>query len=594
MSNPAYLDAALTPEQRTADLIPRMTLEEKSGLLFHPQTELPSNGGLSEKRAVEIARDDVCHKFISHFNVLNGTNAVEIAAWANQIQECAARTRLGIPVTLSSDPRNGYRSTPFTGQRIDTLSKWPEPTGIGAIGDPRRAREFGDIVRQEFLAMGIRAYLGPQADLYTEPRWARGFGTFGEDVNLVCELTREFIAGLRGGPRLGANSVAAVLKHFPGGGPQKDGNDAIDSRFPDQVYPGGMKELHLKPFEAAIADGVTQIMTYYGRPVGTDWDEVGFAFNGPVVRDLLRRRLHYGGIVMTDWNVVGSAVIEGKTFGPNNYGLEDTTIEERLKVALTVGIDQFGGDSLPDHLARVVRDGLVTESRLDESVERILLEKFRLGAFENRFVDLAHAEEIGSDFDLAEMGRRAQADAMVILGGNDPDTVPLRPLTRVYAEGVNLSQTEDRLVVVDSPVEADVILVQLDSPWESDPNSPLGDYFRTGSLEFPDATIAHLRELAARAPVVLFVYLERPAVLTPLMPHVATLIGHFGASDQVIVDVARGARGVGGRLPFDLPRSMAAVEASREDVPFDTQDPLFRTGHRDPARARVSEASAEG
>jgi len=591
MTAPDYLDPALTPAQRTADLIPRMTLEEKAGLLFHPQTELPSTGGLSEERAVEIAHAEVSGKLISHFNVLNGSSALEVAAWANRLQEWASDTRLGIPITLSSDPRNGYRSNPFTGQTIDVLSKWPEPTGLGAIGDPRRAHEFGDTIRQEFLAMGLRVYLGPMADLYTEPRWSRGFGTFGEDVRVVSELTRAFIAGLRGGRRLGATSVAAVLKHFPGGGPQKDGNDAVDSRFPDQVYPGGMRELHLRPFEDAIADGVTQVMTYYGRPIGTDWEEVGFAFNGPVVRDLLRGRLGYDGIVMTDWNVVGSAVIEGKQFGPNAYGVESRTVEERLEIALAIGIDQFGGDTLTEEVARVVSNGLISEDRLNQSVERLLLEKFRLGLFEQRFVDPAQAQVIGSDPELAAKGRRAQADAMVYLGGERPGTLPLPPLTRVYSEGVDLARTEHEFVAVDSPADADVALIQLDSPWEPDPSGPLGDYFRTGSLEFTDETIVHIRALATQIPVVLFVYLERPAVLTALLPHVAAIVGHFGASDQVIVDAVRGATECAGRLPFDLPRSMAAVEGSREDVPFDTPNPLFRAGLKGSASLDFTDTS---
>ncbi|MEY9853140.1 beta-glucosidase [Leifsonia sp. EB41] len=578
MTTPDYLDPSLTPARRTADLIPRMTLEEKAGLLFHPQTELPSSVGFGEARADEIARGDVSDKLISHFNVLNGTSAVEVATWTNRLQEWAADTRLGIPITFSSDPRNGYRSTPFTGQTIDELSKWPEPTGLGAIGDPERAREFGDAIRKEFLAMGIRVYLGPMADLYTEPRWTRGFGTFGEDVRIVSGLTRAFIAGLRGGSSLGADSVAAVLKHFPGAGPQKDGNDAVDSRFPDQVYPGGRQELHLQPFVDAIADGVTQVMTYYGRPVGTEWEEVGFAFNAPVVRDLLRGRLGYGGIVMSDWNVVGTATIEGKTFGPNAYGVEDRTIAERLSIALTNGIDQFGGDTLTAELAQAVRDGLVHEGRIDKSVERLLLEKFRLGLFERRYVDLDNARVVGSDPELAARGTRAQADAMVFLSGEQPGALPVRPLTRVYAEGVDLAATDHDFVAVDAPDEAEIALVQLDSPWESDPASPLGDYFRTGSLEFADETVAHLRELASRMPVLLFVYLERPAVLTAVAPHAAAIVGHFGASDQVIVDAIAGGNRFGARLPFDLPRSMAAVETSREDVPFDTADPLFRAG----------------
>jgi len=573
------LNSELAPERRVADLIPRMTLGEKAGLAFHPPTELPEVGGLTEEQAVSISRSHIQDKQISHFNVLNGASPQDIAAWANGLQEIAGSTRLGIPVTLSSDPRNGYRSTPFTGQSVAALSKWPEAIGMAAIGDPDRAREFGDTARREFLAMGIRVYLGPQADLFTEPRWPRGFGTFGEEPVRASVLARSFISGLRGGPKIDRQSVSAVIKHFPGGGPQKDGNDALDKRFPDQIYPGGQQDLHLRPFEDAIRDGVTQIMAYYGRPVGTTWDEVGFAFNAPVVRDLLRGRLEYDGIAMTDWNVVGSSIIDGKQFGPNSYGLDDVDVDERMRIAFLNGIDQFGGDDIPQVLIRLVHDGLVSEDRLDVSVRRLLMEKFRLGLFDNRFVDLEAAREVGSDPVLAAKGRRAQADAIVLLTEARSEVLPVRAGTRVYAEGIDLrASTRHGFVPVNLPAEAEVIVLQLDSPWEPDPDSPLGDHFRGGSLEFSAAVIGHIADLASHAPVVIFVYLERPAVLTPLLPHVASLLAHFGASDQILLDSLVGLTGFNGTLPFDLPRSMAAVAASREDVPFDTERPLFRHG----------------
>jgi len=576
VSTPDYLDPSLTPAQRVADLLPRMTLEEKAGLLFHPATSLPEPG-LTEAEALATAREDIADRFISHFNVFNGADAAEIAAWSNTLQELAASTRLGIPITLSSDPRSGFHSTPFTGQTLDSLSRWPEHTGLGAIDDPEVARAYGDTIRREFLAMGLRVYLGPMADIFSEPRWTRGFGTFGEDVDVVSRLTAAFIEGLRGSAELSGESVAAVVKHFPGGGPQLHGDDAHDSRHPEQVYPGGRQQLHLRPFEAAFGAGVTQLMTYYGMPVGTEWEERGFAFNRPVVKDLLRDHYGFTGIVVSDWNVIDATEIAGMPFGPNGYGLLDVTPTDRLQVALEVGVDQFGGDTCTERVVELVRDGRISEARIDESAARILNEKFALGLFEHRFVDVDAARAIGSDPALRARGESAQAASLVLLADEDA-LVPVAGGRRVYAEGIDWSTVSHDLVVADSPAEADLALVRLDAPWQSDPDSPLGDFFHGGSLEFPAETVAQVAAIAEAVPTVVVVYLERPAVLTPLLPHAAALVADFGASDQVVVDAVAGITGFAGRLPFDLPRSGAAVEASREDVPFDTEEPVFRHG----------------
>lgn len=577
MSTPDYLDPTLTPAQRVADLLPRMTLEEKAGLFFHPATSLPEPG-LSAADALAVARADAGDRLISHFNVFNGADAAEIAAWNNTLQEIAASTRLGIPVTLSSDPRSGFHSTPFTGQTLDTLSRWPEHTGLGAIDDEEVVRAYGDTIRREFLAMGIRVYLGPMADIFSEPRWSRGYGTFGEDVKTVSRLTAAFIEGLRGATReLGPESVAAVVKHFPGGGPQLGGNDAHDARHPEQVYPGGQQQLHLRPFEAAFAAGVTQLMTYYGMPVGTDWEERGFAFNRPVVKDLLRDHYGFTGIVVSDWNVIDATEIAGATFGPNGYGLLDVTPTDRLQVAIEVGVDQFGGDNCVERIVDLVRSGRVSEQRIDESAARILHEKFALGLFENRFVELDAARSIGADAELRARGEAAQASSLVLLA-DDAERLPLAAGSRVFGAGIDWSTVEHDLIVVDDPAEADVAIVRLDAPWESDPQSALGDFFHGGGLEFSAETVARVAAVAAATPTVIVVYLERPAVLTPLLPHAEAIVADFGASDQVVVDALAGRTPFSGRLPFDLPRSAASIEASREDVPFDTADPVFRHG----------------
>ncbi|MFJ9060484.1 glycoside hydrolase family 3 N-terminal domain-containing protein [Streptomyces sp. NPDC102409] len=134
------------------------------------------------------------------------------------------------------------------------------------------------------VAVGIRLALHPQIDLATEPRWSRTSGTFGEDADLTSRLVAAYLEGLRGpGGQLGADSVAAMVKHFPGGGSQLDGEDAHFACGREQVYPGGFFDYHLEPFKAALAAGATQIMPYYGMPVGTPYEEVGFGFNKGII-----------------------------------------------------------------------------------------------------------------------------------------------------------------------------------------------------------------------------------------------------------------------------------------------------------------------
>lgn len=568
-----YRDPALPVDRRVEDLLARMTVAEKAALMFHPSTA-PAGDGRTEAEALSAAEQYAGAVGISHFNVLGGEDSVAVARWHNTLQDIAESTRLGIPVTLSTDPRHGFRSNLFTGQAMDSLSRWPDYPGIAAIGGTDAARIFGDTMRRELLAMGVRVLLGPMADIFSEPRWSRGSGTFGEDPERVADLTAAFIEALRGGPALGPESVAAVVKHFPGGGPQLRGDDAHDPRYPEQVYPGGQQELHLVPFQRAFAAGATQVMTYYGKPVGTEWPEVGFAFNEPVVQDILRRRLGFDGLVVTDWNLLESEPMAGMEFGPNGWGLEHLTPLERAAIAIDVGVDQFGGDRNSALIEELVDAGRITEARLDDSVRRLLREKFRLGVFEHRRVDVEVTAAVCGAPEFVANGVEAQQRSLVLLV--DGARVPAG--ARVMLDGVDAQAAIDAgLVPVDHADEADAVIVRADAPFEPGRGS-LGDFFRGGSLEFPADVVARVTEYVASAPVYISVYLERPAVLTPLTEPATMLVGDFGASDAVVLSGFLGESEFSGVLPFDIPSSMAAVEASREDVPFDTADPLFRAG----------------
>ncbi|MDK0524345.1 glycoside hydrolase family 3 C-terminal domain-containing protein [Streptomyces sp. ML-6] len=262
--------------------------------------------------------------------------------------------------------------------------------------------------------------------------------------------------------------------------------------------------------------------------------------------------------------------------------MEHLSFEERMIKALDAGVDQFGGEFRPQALTDLVKAGKVTEERLDTSVHRLLREKFRLGLFDNPFVDTAAADiRVGTDEARAE-GLAAQAAAHVLLAnGSGPAQLPLaaQPL-RLYAEGLSAAALGNRAHLVDAPEEADVAVLRLAAPFEQrGEEGTLEYFFHAGSLDFPEEEIERVRRICRTVPTVIDVYLDRPAVLTPLAEDAAALTANFDATEEAFVKVLFGEAEPQGRLPFDLPSSMEAVVASRSDVPFDTAGPLFSFGH---------------
>lgn len=584
MIDDRYRDASLPIDIRVEILLAQMTVEEKAGLFFQPMIKPGPDGELAgpdEVFDILGTEELVIGRQLRHFNLLGEiTDARATAEWHNRLQRLAASTRLGIPVSLSTDPRHAFTHNPGTAASAGLFSQWPEALGFGAVGDAQLVERFGEVVRAEYTAVGLRVDLGPQVDLATEPRWSRQSGTFGENAELSGELGAAYIRGLQG-PSLGATSVAAMVKHFPGGGPQKDGEDPHFAHGREQVYPGGNFEYHLKPFEAVFAAGVSQVMPYYGMPIGTEYEEVGFGFNRSVITGLLRERYGFDGIVCTDWGLLSDASILGDPFPARAWGVEHLSVPERMSKALDAGVDQFGGESISPVLVELVRSGQVSEERLDVSVRRLLREKFVLGLFDSPYVDAEAATRMVGTPEFRAEGDAAQRAAMTVLSNTvsgDTATLPLSKGRRIYVENIQPDVAEGYGTVVGDPSDADVAIVRVSAPYERR-GTGFESFFHSGSLDFPDETISHITTLAATVPTVLNVYLDRPAILTPFTDAVAAITADFGASDAAVLDVLFGDAAPRGRLPFELPSSMAAVKANRPDVPSDTADPLFRTGH---------------
>jgi len=580
-----YRDASLSIEQRVDDLLGRMTLDDKVAVMFHPilafgDFDGPGVFGLPSPRVLLDRR-------INHFNVLQAPSARELAEWNNAVQDEARKTPLGIPVTFSTDPRHAFSDNPATSILAGPFSQWPEMLGFGALNDEELVERFADVIRREYLAVGIRTALHPQVDISTEPRWSRTSTTFGSSADVVGRLGAAYVRGLQSA-EVGPRSVSAMAKHFPGGGPQKDGEDPHFSYGREQVYPGNNFEYHLEPFKKLIAAGVSQMMPYYGMPVGTEYEEVGFNFNKAIIQDLLRDELGFDGIVCTDWGVVSRQF----------WGVESLTEEQRMVKSIEAGVDQFGGETEPDRLAQLVRAGHITEARIDQSVRRLLGEKFRLGLFENPYVDVDGAEALVGSAEARTLGVETQAHAQTLLKNSEGAAqLPLAANTKVYAERMDPAVLRQWATVVATPEEADVAVIRAVAPWESRGNpGELENFFHAGSLDFHAEEREHIRAIAAVVPTIVDVYLDRPAIVGSFVDDIETLIVNFGSTDEAFVKILFGELEPLGTLPFELPSSMDAVLASQSDVPFDTLDPTFPFGfglrYRDWSSATAPERDA--
>ncbi len=581
-----YEDSRLPIDVRVADLLGQMTLEEKAGLFFQTVIPVSDDGSLSE--TPDTAHNATTHEqvlthLINHFNVHEIPEPRLMATWHNNLQALAQETRLGIPVTISSDPRNAFSHNPLTS--ISTgkslFSQWPEPIGLAATGDPALVEQFGDIARQEYRAVGIHLALHPMADLATEPRWARISGTFGEDAALTSRLVAAYIRGFQGAT-LGPQSVACMTKHFPGGGPQKDGEDPHFPYGKEQVYPGDNFAYHLLPFEAAFAAGTSQIMPYYGQPIGLPIEEVGFGFNKDVVTGLLREKYGFDGIVCTDWGLIHPRSWGNWQMAARSWGVEHLSEAERVKKVLDAGVDQFGGEAFPALLVELVRSGQVTEERIDISARRLLREKFRLGLFDQPFVDPEAAALLVGDPRFYAAAQQAQRRSLVLLKNTtaaQASLLPLRGRPKIYLENVDVQVAAAYAQVVETPAEADVALLRLDAPYEPRNTTFLESLFHAGDLSFKPDELARLLTILHTVPTIVDIYLDRPAVIPEIAAACAALIGNFGATDEVVLDLIFGRFAPSGKLPIEMPSSMEAVLQQKTDVPYDSANPLFPFGH---------------
>jgi beta-glucosidase len=589
-----YEDWRLSRAARAADLLSRMTLAEKAGAMMHGTPPMT----LNDQYDLREIKPLILQSNVTAFITRSSESASELAQANNDLQALAERGRLGIPVLISTDPRSHFDNVAGASVATKGFAQWPGTLGLASIGDVEVVRHFADTARQEYRAVGIHMALSPQADLATEPRWPRINGTFGEDPALVGRMVAAYVTGFQHGSQgVGPDGVATIVKHWVGYGAAANGFDGHNYYGRFAKFPANRFEEHLRPFDAAFGVGVAGIMPTYDILLdvsldGEPLEAVGANFNRQLLTDLLRKEHGFRGLVLSDWAITRDCDPSCMTGTPPQtrtdigmpWGVEKLSKLERYAKAVNAGVDQFGGVTDTDILVAAVKSGLVSEARVDASVLRILELKFRLGLFENPFVDPRRAAATVG----APAFRRAALDAQrrsLVLLQNQGNLLPLAKLPpgktvrKVFAPGMAASSLASRgLQQVRSPGLADVAILRIRAPHEAlHPGFFFGSRQQEGALDFK-ADSPELRQLAeaSRAvPTIVVVSLDRPAILKPLQDTATAIIADFGASDDAVLDVLVGKARPEGRLPFELPSSMAAVETQQPDAPHDSENPLY-------------------
>ena len=574
-----YEDHRNLPRDRANDLLRKMTLEEKVGQMFHPPFILKPDilMFLYEVaiRGNSSTESQIIFDHITHFNLYGNPTPAQLAKKINSLQKTASRSRLGVPITISSDPIHEVpKGGGIASFSVDGFSKWPSQLGFAATSNPKIIREFAEIVREEYLAVGIRTALHPMSDLATEPRWARNFGTFGSNAEMSSKMTIEYMNGFQQND-ISNKSVLTMVKHFPGGGSQENGLDPHLFSGRNQIYPGGNFDYHLLPFQEAIKNNLKVVMPYYGIPVGQTDEDVAMAFNSYILKDLLREELNYDGVICSDWGIITG----------RHWGVDELSIEQRYEKSIKAGIDQYGGEKDTDYLIDLVKNGQITEVRIDESVRRILINKFELGLFDNPYVNEDLVQNKVNTQGNIEAGLEAQRKSIVLLENNG--ILPLKKGSKIFVDGLSEKEAGEFGELVKDPDDADAVIMYIHTVFNGNQESGLNrvfdnflsKLFPNGDLNFNEEINKKIDAYSNEKKLIVVVDLNRPAILKSIKESSSGLIGTFGVQDRIIFEGLFGKFNPSGKLPFEIPSSMESVLNQKEDLPDDSLNPTYEFGY---------------
>lgn len=679
-----YEDWRLAAKERARDLAKRLSVEEIAGLMLYSPHQLvpfsdqhlPFPGHYNGKTFQESGKapwtltdeqqEMLQNRHIRHFLQMRVIDAATSAKWSNGLQQAAEGLPWGIPVNISTDPRHGASSSSAEFKHSGgDVSKWPEGVGMAAAFSPELVEQFAKIASTEYRALGITTALGPQIDLATDPRWMRFEDTFGGDLSLTTQYTKAYCDGMQTtagtedsvDPGWGSNSVSTMVKHWPGGGTGEGGRDAHYAFGAYAVYPGEKFCEHMKPFTqgAFNLNGPTQkaaaVMPYYTVSWGADaryGKNVGNSYSTYMIHDLLREQYGYDGIVCTDWGITADPAREMDAFGSRCYGVESLSEAERHLLCIQNGVDQFGGNDSIEPVLAAYRLGCervgepAMRARMERSAVRLLTGMFRMGLFENPYLDAEQSAAIVGCQEFVEAGLEAQRRSIVILK-NKNNVLPLTKGIKLYVPKRQIEarkgffrqmepahtvipiapcNAEGYFTLVDTPDKADAALVWMESPLSDNgyneqdvkaggngylpislqyrpycakharAHSIAGGDFREESIDRSyqnkTATAANesdldsllaMRKAMGNKPVIACIEMHNPAVPAEFEQAADAIAVQFGVQQQALFDVLFGAAPAQGQLPFVLPKNMETVERHCEDVSDDMEPYQDETGN---------------
>ena len=615
-----YEDWRLSSRERAEDLVTRMTGEEKAGLMIIGSHYPGYSEFLPNPKPGQVINDEdvwrshnpiTSQEYPDPILVTSATGAAinerhqrffisrdnqspkDLATWTNAVQEIAEASRLGIPVSFASNPRNHFALVPTFGvsESSGVFSEWPGELGLAALKDPELIHEFGREIAREWRAGGVHKLYGYMADVASEPRWSRFNGTFGEDPELVSKYISATVRGMQGEAEggLAEDGVACTVKHYPGGGVRLDGHDPHFEWGQTNEYPteNALFQYHMPPFQAAVDAGVSSIMPYYAKPVNTSatqlppqhwagedtqFEEVAFAYDKVIIDDILRAEMGHTGYVNSD-----SGIIDAMP-----WGVEGMTKPERFAYAVKAGTDIFSDMADPSELRAAIEQGLLGDEEVNRACVRLLTELFDQGLFDNPYVDEAAAEEIIGNEKVFAMGQKAQRNSVTLLRSSE-QLLPMDINTdkKIYAWATgrtkidlvnekflaSLKQTLPNATFVDSPEQADLAIV-----WAR-PEIALFEDDKPGvslSVDPRDngVDVDRVVEIEKAVPTLLVVNVTNPWLLGDIEPHAEAVAVTFEiAPENLIKSLAGEDGGPQGTLPLTFPKSAASFEGSGRDVP---------------------------
>lgn len=650
-----YEDWRLTPRERAENLVSLMNMDEKIGMMLinsrkmglaqEDKSKTSHDGvldeGIIEKGETIFATSKVYgtthtieNRNLRHFILRDNFSPADMAEWINAMNEVAEGTRLGIPVLVTSNSRNENGEAVFgMNDAIGIFSTWPGTLGLAAAakgdikngGDASLISQFASIARKEWDVTGLRKGYMYMADVVTDPRWQRTYGTFGEDPEFIADAIGRIIKEFQG-ETLGKHSIAMTIKHFPGGGARENGFDPHYEEGKWNLYPtpGSLEKYHLPPFRAAAKHGASSIMPYYSIPSikksvvqqfeGEDipFEEVGFAFNHYFLNHILRGELGFKGYINSDSGIINNM----------SWGMEKHSEAERFAKAINAGTDIIADTNDIENLKLAVSKGWISEKRINEANVRLLTEMFALGLFDDRtYNEPQKATEVVSTKEHWEAAYEAHKKSVTVLK-NSNQTLPLTKdklegrsvyievfhkeaeRAAAYTEKARDEAKELGLfTLTNNYEEADVAVLFLHPKSGSYFNATLGlleleiceDKVVSGldGTLYQETTLSgmkHLKEVtdsihSRGGKVVMSVNIILPWILGNIEPMADALIAGYDTFFNAQLEVIAGNHKPTGVLPLTLPANEEVIavyqngeSVSRNDVPGYDKDKYMPNG----------------